>query len=251
MPETIREPGDKEINFEALRQTIAEAKERNNSLSERAAALEARLQQESDARKALEEKLNAQEVKKPQVYSRADLQTLVDNGRISENEMESILERQREAKIEEKVLRKVEERTAAMQQDAMLEREFQRYKAVVPDVWKEGAEQRQKVSQEFAYLRSQGLPNSKATELAALRTVLGPIDALEKRFEVQRESLQETHGATNDSPEGESSGPRNIPADLKSDYERLISRGVYSGWDDKNLKEELALYRKKRGRRSR
>lgn len=204
--------------------------------------LQEELQAEREQRIRLEERVKADDTK-PKPYTRAELLAAVENGQITQAQADEAWEAQITAKVTESVTRDWLQHETAKERAKRVSSEISRYKAVVPDVTDTASETRQKVAAEFQYLVSIGQPKTVETELAALRSVLGPVDRLEKR-DVTREKRpthQEGNGGGGRPPRdgGNPNGPANLPPRYKAHYERMIEKGMYSGWDDKRLQAEL------------
>lgn len=206
--------------------------------------LQEELQAEREQRIRLEERVKAGGETKPKTYTRAELLAAVENGQITQAQADEAWEAQITAKVTESVTRDWMQHETARERAQRVSSEISRYKAAVPDVTDPASDTRRKVAEEFQYLVSIGQPRTVETELAALRSVLGPVDRLEKR-DVTREKRpthQEGNGGGGRPPRdgGNPNGPpANLPPRYKAHYERMIEKGMYSGWDDKRLQSEL------------
>lgn len=215
-------------------------------LAEARSAKEA-LAQEREARIRLEEQVKAMQAAaktptQPQkVYTRAELNQMVEEGKISREQAEDYLDQVRELRLREAISKELAERDAQRERVARVKTELQRYKELVPEVMKAGTEEREQVTQEFNYLVSLGQPNDATTELAALRAVFGPVEKLERKKQMrgERERFQESGGRRDDGGGAPKGKEPDLPSRYREHYQRLIDRGIYKGWDDEQLQKEL------------
>lgn len=206
--------------------------------------LQDELQAEREQRIRLEERLNAGGGKdKPKTYTRAELLEAVNAGTITQATADEVWEQQITTKVREDITRDITQRDAVRERATRVSTEISRYKSAVPDVMDTSSDARKKVVAEFDYLVSIGQPKTVETELAALRSVFGPLERLEKRdvTREKRSSHQEGGGArpNDDSGTTKNGPPANLPARYKQHYESMIGKGMYTGWDDKRLQAEL------------
>lgn len=177
---------------------------------------------------------------KPKVYSKPELKAAVDGGQITQEQADDIWDKQREAQIRESAkadaLSAVNDRSTKER----IDRDISRYKQLKPEIMERGSDVREKIAAEYQYLREAGSPESIATELVAIRAVLGPLEKLEKAADTRRaaESHQESGGGGEggDKKGGNSGGKKlvdHLKGDAKEYYEKGIKSGRYpKGWDD-------------------
>ncbi len=196
----------------------------------------AELEREREARIKLEAKLeqgNTQE----KVYTRAELNALVKDEKISSDQADTIWEKQLEEKFERRLDEKLNAALNSSNAETRVTTELNQYRELVDDLDKVGSENRNKVEQEYRYLVGIGQPYSVATELAAVRTVFGPVEKLRKaKASLSMESHQETGGGktgTGKTPEFQDT----LTARRKEHYQKMIDDGMYKNWDE--VKEEL------------
>ena len=169
----------------------------------------------------------------PKQYTRQELASLVDDGKLEQGQADQIMENQLRAKVTKEAK---DAAVAAVTSNARIDRvntEIARYKEAVPDVLNDGSAARQRVEQEFQYLVALGDDPNAATELKALRAVYGPVDNLQKG-EPARETHQETGG---EDPDAGDDGmrtdgmPKGLTAAQRAYYKPLIGR-LYKDWDE-------------------
>ncbi len=183
----------------------------------------------------------------PKEHTRAELRQAVAAGDLTQDEADAYHDRQAEARIDKTIKDAVTEAVTTQNRGATIQTQRDRYIKLMPDVIKDGTEIRAKVEIEFNDLvRNHDMdPNSAQTELLAMKTALGPVEALRK-ITPNVETHEETFGV-GDEPNrgggGETPGPpKNITRDLADHYERLIAKGIYKGWDDPVITKELKRY---------
>lgn len=201
-------------------------------------------QREKEARIRAEEQLRAERSKvetksvETKTYTRQELRKMVTDESISQDQMDEYLEAKLRNELQQDVMRNGTERDRTTRVTS----EISRYKSLVPDVLKEGTDDRTKVSEEYQHLLGIGQPATIGTELAALRSVFGPVEKLEKRKLAgsERETFQDVGNGDRKPADGNTSGaPKNLPPRYKQYYEGMIAKGHYSGWDDPKIKKEL------------
>jgi hypothetical protein len=199
-----------------------------------------KVQQEREARIRAEERAKALESTKvpeaQKIYTRQELRQMVTENKISQDQMDEYMEAKLRAELQQDVVKVGTERD----RNTKVAMEIARYKSFVPDITKDGTEDRAKVVKEFQYLVAHGQPeNSTSTELAALRAVYGPVEKLEKKRVLdERESFQDVGNGRK--PEDKGNTPfKNLPQRYKDHYEKQIAKGIYKGWDDPRIKKEI------------
>ena len=197
------------------------------------------LQKEREARIRLEEQVKVK-TPEPKKYSLADLNKLVDEGQITGEQRDQYFETQISKTIDERVDTLVSKKEQEREKATRLKTEMDRYKSLIPDVMKQGSEDRQKVTNAFNRLVDMGSPNDARTELAALMSVYGPVEELEKRKSTMTRELRDKHQETGGGkpPEPVSTGMlKTLSPREKAHYESMIQKGLYKDWKD--VEEEL------------
>lgn len=192
-------------------------------------------------------------------YTWSELETFIQQGRITRADAEA----HRESVMERKLTRKVKgDFTQEAQQatrDQALTKTLQDYVTAVPAITQEGSADRLRLDEEFDWLASvQGLDPSKvdgmqrkALQAAALRNVYGPIDSLRRRSAPARvESSQGLPGG--DPPTTKVNNDQALLNKLSkpqvAHYKKMMAAGRYKGgWKD--VVAELKYEAPKRGSR--
>lgn len=192
------------------------------------------LQAEFDAKLA---EATKQRQDPPKRYTKAQLNAAVQAGEISQEQADQQWELQVHQEAEGRAERVAREVVSAERSKEVIDSEIARYQGVAPEIMDDSHETRQKIQAEYSYqLRTLGQPKGAATQLAAIRAVLGPIDNLERarsgRFKAEHH--EETGGGGGGgSREQRKTGKLvdQLNADSKKHYERQIERGLYLNWD--------------------
>lgn len=177
-------------------------------------------------------------------YSWAELETFIQQGRITRADAEA----HREDVITRRLTSKVKgdftaETREATRQDT-LTRAVHEYVAAVPAIATEGSAERVRLDEEFDFIASiQGLDPAKVTEnqrralqLNALRNVYGPIDSLRKRSApVKVETQQGLPGGTppSQTPNKDQELLNSLSKAQVTHYRKMMAAGRYrGGWKD-------------------
>ena len=218
-----------------IAKATSEASGRAAAAEARAATLEAERQRDRDTR-------TQSAAPPPPQLSREDMQAGVDAGKITQGQMDAELERQLEARVEQKVSTQQE----IKDRGAKIGSQIEMYVERVPDINDPTSDNHKRVRAEFADMRKLGYPNDATTELAALRAVIGPIDKVKipETGNVDREVDTTTHTGAGgeESTEKKASGPGPIKgvADHFVEYwTEGIKGGRYKGWDDPVLQDVM------------
>lgn len=174
------------------------------------AELERRLEEEREARIRLEGMVQGREQAKPaepkpQEISRTKLRELVNEGRISEDQMEEIWAKQNRESLLREVDATYSKRLEEQSQKARVDAELQKYIDARPTISQRGSEDWIRVKQEFDYLVQLGDPPDSRTELKAARAAFGPAERVREHTTARRP----THAETS-SPRGQNTEPRNV-----------------------------------------
>lgn len=226
-PETPAEPAITAADLQALRDQLAAASERT-----------ARLEGELAATRAPEPQA-------PKEFTRAELQQAVDNGTITEEKRDEILEEQRERKLTAKLEAKLEAKLAANQSQSRIQEDLTRYIEAHPGIEQAGHPDRLRLEREYQHLLSIGLPKGAATEAAAARAVFGPVEKIRETTRQNRERHVETGGGSGGGDEGDAapSWHKGLSPRQRSYYAKKLEGGFYAGEDDPSFKREIAIAR--------
>jgi hypothetical protein len=178
--------------------------------------MESQLAEERERRIRLEERLAVQQETPPPAaepppkeFTRAELRTAREDGKIDEDQLEEIWSTQQRSAIrrdtEELLDKRDRDRTAIN----VVETETQKYHEAYPDITDVKSDAWAKVKSEYDFLVKIGNPDSKATELMALRSALGNPTRVRERTSQLRETPKETSSGVGD-PGGRGERPVDI-----------------------------------------
>lgn len=202
-------------------------------------SIEQQLQQEREERIRLEERLK-QPATAPERYTRGQLREQVAMGNMTQEQADDAWDAQQEQVVTEKVMATVTTGMTQAEKARTVSQGIAQYKTLVPELMTAGSESRQRVVDEFNYLVGIGAPDSKETELAALRAAFGPAEKLEKRaVRSGHEPDQEVGGGSKPPGGGKKTAFDQLPERNRLHYESLISKGMYTGKDDPKLLKEI------------
>lgn len=204
-------------------------------------ALRAELEAMRSKNELLETKLAAAPPaeEKPKELSRAELQEAVDNGTITAEKMEEVLDQQRMRKMKAEVTAEVRAELTRENSRAALEAEFDKYRQRIEGLEKAGHPNRERVSREYRELVRLGAPEGASTEMAALRATFGPAEKIREHTHAEHEAHHEA-GASGggESPStGAAPWKKGLSPERVAHLESMIEKGQYSGPDDPQFKK--------------
>ena len=165
-------------------------------------------------------------------YTRAQLTGLVDEGRLTQPQADTLMDEQ----IERKVTQSVTNQTSAVidgkARDLHAQTDIDKYMDAIPDLMTDGSDARSAVSEEIAYQKqfTSGRVTLE-TELMALRALHGPAGNLKKGRKPDPETHQGTGGDGDD--DDTSKGAKDLgltPRELAY-ANKQIGRGLYKDLD--------------------
>jgi hypothetical protein len=237
------EPGGKRFNEVVARAHKAEDERRE---------LKEQLQREREERIRLEERQKVTEEAKAktaqaQELSWQQLEDLIAEGKTTRAEANAY----RENITQQKAIEAAEKRLAAKldtdRRQARVQGDLDAYKREVPAILERGTPERQRVEREYQYLvEVLGHSHGLQTELAATRAALGDIDTVkQKKTAAQsaresRETFVETATSGKGISRPSTDSIKGLSQREKDFYEKEISKGRYSGWDE--VKKEVDEY---------
>ena len=178
----------------------------------------------------------------PKRYTRKELNAAVEAGQISRDQADEVWDTQVRTEATEVAARTAREVVVGNATKERIDADLASYKRLKPEIMDKSSETRGKIVEEFTYLVGIGKPRDEATELAAIRAVLGPLEKLERVARASRseESHQESGGSgSGDRPKG--GGGKGLvdklDARAKEHYEKGIKQGRYKDW--KEVEAEL------------
>lgn len=166
----------------------------------------------------------------PKRHSRAELKAAVTAEQITQEQADDIWNKQVKDEIREEAVAAAREDARRESQQERIDTDIAQYKRLEPEIGDKSSETFGKIREEFQYLVRNGSPNNVATELAAIRGVLGPLDKLEKAKSARRAAEHhEESGAGGDGKPNKSGKSLfdQLDSRKKAHYERLISQGQY------------------------
>ena len=177
------------------------------------------------------------------VYTRAELNALVEARTITQDQADSQMDLQISRNAEASAARVTTAIVTEAQTKERVDSEIARYTAVAPEILDEAHETRQKIKDAYGYLLSHGDKASVATQLKAIYSVLGPVDKLERSRggKPAHESHREDGGGGGEGrkPKGGADGLTydGLDARTKAHYDRLLASGIYK--DKAEINAEL------------
>ncbi len=180
-------------------------------------------------------------------FTRVELRGAVDNGKVTQDEADSIWDAQQDRKngaaIEKVKLEVVED----FSEKSRIGGQIDAYKELVPDLGESTSDGYLKVQTEFNYMVKELGMDAKdlKTELAALRGVFGAVEGLKVKA---RDNTPDKHAGTatrgggggrTDDKDDDKTAPSDLSPKQKAYYQRSIDSRLYKGWDDPHLVAEL------------
>ena len=176
----------------------------------------------------------------PQFYSRATLAQAVENGTITQEQMDAQLDWQVQYRADQTARQTAQQ----MLQSQTLRQDLGTYQQFVPNVVVPGTQEHDRYQREHAWLVSQlGAQESEYTRLAAMRSAFGDLDTLRKtRAKPVPPAAHQEVGAGSSQPPT-TTKPGDPVAKLNNEqrelYKTMIEKGVYKDWDA--VREELTF----------
>lgn len=212
---------------------------------------EYKLQQERERAARLEGELQALKAThstKPAdpIYTMAQLQGFVDEGKISQAQALDYWAKQSEKEAERKAEAKFNALYESKTKTQSIQQELDKYKAAVPEILQAGTPEYARMEQEHQYLIQMGYdPNDMRTAVLAARAAFGDPTTMAQRKKATtqqgaRPTMQDvqTTGSSSSKPAAKDPLHTLSPAQ-KAHYTKMIANGMYpNGWKD--VAEELA-----------
>lgn len=171
----------------------------------------------------------------PKRYTKAELKAAVAAEQITQDQADAQWEKQ----IREETLAEAQHTAhatvTAVERNKEVNAAIERYKALAPEILDDSHETRQAIRAEFQHLVGLGDdPKDVATQLKAIRAVLGPVEKLEKarkgadQYDTHRESGGGGGGDRPNRKTGKLSDQLNAAG--RAHYENGIKAGRYKDW---------------------
>jgi len=170
----------------------------------------------------------------PKEYSVIELDNAVQNGQITQQQRDQIFATQIERKTRATAREEAVQIVQAETQTNALDSKLKAYADVEPAIMDEKSAVRQRIAAEFQELVANGHdPKSLATEYAAVRAVMGPIERVKARKEgrlVAPDYFGDTASGQRLSPaqRREEDQWAKLPQRQRQHYETMITKGVYA-----------------------
>ncbi len=197
--------------------------------------LEAQLTEERENRIRLEERVRLQDEQKREpapeppkkTFTRQELRAAVNEGSIDEDQLEEIWATQNREQTRQDTAELIETRDQQRDTASFVDTQTEKYLNAHPDVRKPGSPDHDRVKTEYDFFRQMGDPDSKDTELKALRAAFGANPTrITERTAARRETAGESSGA-----QGAGGGDRpvdiwnRVPDWCKGYYKKQVEEG--------------------------
>lgn len=188
-------------------------------------------------------KSSKEEQDQPKRYSRVDLKAAVAAGQVTQDQADDIWAKQVKDEAREEAVAAAREDSSRRTQTEQIDRDLTAYKRLAPEIKDKTSDTFEKVRAEFQYMTRNGSPNNLATELAAIRAVLGPLDKLEKAKSATRSEDHDQQGGGGRQEERKTGKKLvdTLSAREKEHYAGMIKRGHYKDWGE--VEKELGFAR--------
>lgn len=163
-----------------------------------------------------------------QDYSLADLDAAVEAGKITQQQRDQIFQTQVERRAQALAREEAESVVARESAVASLDGKLQEYANVAPELLEDGSPLRRRVEKEFNFLVANGSPRNLATELAAVRGVMG--DATKARAAKANPDAYADTYMRQVSPRArrEDAQWNRLDPRQRDYFERQITKGIYA-----------------------
>jgi hypothetical protein len=180
----------------------------------------------------------------PKELSRADLRRAVEAQQLTQEEADSLWDKNLLERAKSEAREAAQQAFSVTQSTQRIDTDLRRYRELVPNAWKSGTEERERVAEEYRALTSIGLPDSKETELAAMRAVFGSVENLSKKSR-SRPSVEhdEQSGGGGEGSQRVKDPVAGMDSRTKAHYQKGLDSGRYKNWDE--VKAELAFRKPK------
>jgi hypothetical protein len=196
--------------------------------------LEAQYTEERENRIRLEERLKARDEQRVEtapeppkkVYSRQELRAAVNEGTIDDDQLEEIWAKQNRELHQKDTADLIETRDRKRDTESFVETETDKYLVAHPDVRKVNTPDWQRVKDEYDFFTKMGDPNSKDTELKALRAAFGPNPTrIPERTASHRETVGESSGSQGTSGDRPVDIWNRVPKQYRDYYKKQVADG--------------------------
>ena len=242
-------------------------KERFQEVIDQRREKEAELEREREHRIRLEEQLKAKETpttptKTQPTYSRADLQKLVEEGRITQTDADAYMDDLIEQRAVQRARSEIDAKLTESQKFSTVQSRLNEYVSLMPGLRQPSSEEFKRAAQEYAFLVDlEGLPKTelqkRTMELKAVRMAYGDVSTIKARTASstttpEREVPMETHSSNHRPPSVNGRDPiKDLTPAQKAHYEKMFmkSNDYPNGWED--VRKELLWQRPSLTRKTR
>lgn len=169
----------------------------------------------------------------PKRYTRQELNAAVGAGTITQEQADAQMDLQLREDAGAEARRVASATVSAAQREERIDRDIARYTAVAPEVLDDSHDTRTRIKTEFRALVELGDdPKALATQLKAIRAVLGPIESLERARSGRtgHDPHQEAGGGAGGAGRPAKKFADTLDSRTRDHYEHLIRQGVYANW---------------------
>lgn len=172
----------------------------------------------------------------PKRYTRKELNTAVTAGTITQEQADDQFALQTRDEAREIAEAAAVSVVNGATQKERIDSDLAKYKRLAPEILDKGSDERQKIVTEFGELVRTGMPNNLATELAAIRAVMGPLEKLEKARGASRLVEHDEQGAGSGGRPGSGKTGKKLVDQLsprqKAHYQKGIDNRRYRDWTE-------------------
>lgn len=177
-------------------------------------------------------------------YTRTELKAAVTAEQITQDQADDIWAKQVKEEARDEALAAVRDDASRRTQQEQIDNDLTEYKRLAPEIRDKSSDKFEQISAEFQYLVKRGSPNNLATELAAIRAVLGPLDKLKTAKAERRAENHEEQSGGEGKDKQQKTGKKlvdTLSPREKKHYEGMIDKGHYKDWGD--VEKELGFAR--------
>ncbi len=176
-------------------------------------------------------------------YTLAELRLAVEKETISQDQADLVWEKQQNEKVDQRVKQTLDNFTIQTTSNAAVDSGLQAYLDALPDLNKDGADERKKVTAAYNSLTAVlGVPKvagsveDKQIQLAALNNCYGSVAALRQKQLNDKDTLehrdthQESVGDAEPASAKDAKFVKSLTAAKRAYYTRMIASNQYTGW---------------------
>lgn len=204
----------------------------------------ARLRAEVEALKA-----SKAEAAAPKPLTRAELKSLVDDGKITQDAADAAWDKQLLETAEARAVKAANSAVEGQKRDGLVKQQLAEYKQLVPEAYEAGTKERTRAEREFNKLVELGFPPNTTTEVAAMRATFGDPEAIKAARSTGKNGPGESHAEVGGGDRPGANGadvdgkPKGLTPRQEAHYSNLISRGIMKDW--KAVAEEMKFAKAK------